>query len=125
LTFTAEANKTYLFEALIFHDCSVGSAAAMTKGFAVTFSAGTCNYVVEQNIISTGSLLVTSGTASATAQTQTTASSTSVLGMIAKITGTYYHTASTAVKLQAQISGGSSPTLSIKGATFLKWTKLN
>jgi hypothetical protein len=126
LTFTAEANKTYLFEALIFHDCTVGSAAAMAKGFAVTFSAGTCNYVVEQNIISTGSLLVTSGTASATAQIQTTASATSVLGMITKITGTFYHTAIVpAVKLQAQITGGTSPTLSIRGSSFLKWTKLN
>jgi len=125
LTFTAEANKTYLFEALIFHDCSVASAAAMTKGFAVTFSAGTCSYVVEQNITATSALLVSSGTASDTAQTAATASATSVPGLITKITGTFYHTAAIAVKLRASITGGTSPTLSLRGSSFLKWTKLN
>ena len=124
LTFTAEANKTYFFEGWIFHDISTTPASAMIKGFAVTFSAGTCSYVVEQNVAATGAFLVSSGTASATAQTQTTASATSITGLLTKVSGTYYHTASTAVKLQAQITGGT-PTLSIRGSSFFKWTKLN
>jgi hypothetical protein len=126
LNFTAEANKSYFFEAWIFHDCTVASAAAMTKTFSMVFSAGTCNYTVEQNASATGAMSVASAVATASsAGALATASSTSVTGMLARIQGTYYHTAATNVKVQASISGGSSPTLSIKGQTFFKWTKLN
>ena len=127
LTFTAEANKTYYFEAWIFHDCTIASAAAMTKTFTVQFNAGTCNFVVEQNVSSTSAMsyVASASTSGSTAGQAPTASATSVTGMLAKITGTFYHTASTAVKLQAAITGGTSPTLSIKGSTFFKWTKLN
>lgn len=139
LTFTTEANKTYLFEAWIYHHASHNQVAAstLTKGFTVNFTAGVCNYTVEQNNAFGGNLalqqLSATGTpasmASGTMSSQTTASlaqNTAIVNMVTKITGTFYHTAAVTVKLQAQISGSAAiNTLFIAGHSYLKWTKLN
>lgn len=139
LNFTAEANKTYLFEALIFHHAQHNNAvsATLTKGFTVTFGAGTCNYTVEQNNAFGGNLAITTTTgagalisatsaAMVSATTASLAQNTAIVNMVTKITGTFYHTAATNVKLQAQIAGSAGTnTLNIAGHSFLKWTKLN
>lgn len=118
LNFTAEADKTYKFESIIFHDID----GAATKGWAVTFGAGTCNYVVEQNITATGALSIESKSTTAS-PVVSSATAGAVTGMFTRITGTYYHTVSTNVKLQANVSAGAN--LAIYGSSFLKWTKLN
>jgi hypothetical protein len=139
LNFTAEANKTYLFEALIFHHAQHNNAvsATLTKGFTVTFGAGTCNYTVEQNNAFGGNLAITTTTgagalisatsaAMVSATTASLAQNTAIVNMVTKITGTFYHTVATNVKLQAQIAGSAGTnTLNIAGHSYLKWTKLN
>jgi hypothetical protein len=113
--FFAEANKVYQFEAIIFHDCSV----SMTKGFAVTFAAGTGRYMIEQTATATTAPAVSADSVSASYKSVGSASGNN---NYARITGTYYHTAATAVKIQAQVSTG---TMTIHQASFFKWTKLS
>jgi hypothetical protein len=120
LNFTAEANKTYKFEAILFHDTN----ATTNKSFMMTFGAGTCSWLVETNTSSSGALSsVAAYTTSAQSQA-VSVSGASNTNQFARITGTFYHTAATNVKVQA-ISSAGTGTLVIRGSSFLKWTKLN
>jgi len=133
LNFTPEQGKNYYFEAWIFHDAtSSGGAAAITKGFDVTVTAigaggtGSIAYVVEQNITSTGALLVSSSATGGTNLPQTTASTTSITNLLAKITGTFYNAnGPTNLKLRCTVSGSATATAVLNARSFLKWTKLN
>jgi hypothetical protein len=132
LTFCAEQGKNYYFEAWIFHDVSASVSVAITKGFDVTVTAigaggtGSLAYVVEQNITATSALLVSSATASGTNLPQTTASTTSITGMVAKITGTFYNAnGPTNLKIRTTVSGSATAAIVINARTFFKWTKLN
>jgi len=119
LNFFAEANKLYSFEAILFHNTSTGQ----TKGFGLAFSAGTCQFVVEQNTTSTGALSTVSYiTASATGAT--VASGGTATGMLARITGTFTHTSATKVQVQAYLTA-TAGTLTVSKNSFFKWTKLN
>ena len=118
LNFYAEANKLYSFEAVLFHNTSV----AQTKGFGLTFSAGTCQFVVEQNTTATGALS-TVAYITATGQGATVASGGTAAGMLARITGTFTHTAATKVQVQAYLTA-TAGTLTVSGRSYFKWTKL-
>lgn len=118
LNFYAEANKLYSFEAMLFHNTSV----AQTKGFGLTFSAGTCQFVVEQNTTATGALSTVSYI-TATATGATVASGGTATGMLARITGTFTHTAATKVQVQAYLTA-TAGTLTVSGRSWFKWTKL-
>jgi hypothetical protein len=120
LNFTAEANKTYKFEAILFHDTN----ATTNKSFMATFGAGTCSWLVETNTSASGALSsVNAYTLSAQAQAVSVSGSSNA-NQFARITGTFYHTVATNVKIQAMSSAGTG-TLVIRGSSFLKWTKLN
>ena len=120
LTFTAEAGKTYRFEAFLFHDTN----ATTNKSFTVNFGSGTCSWIVETNTSSTGALSsVAAYTTSSTLQA-VSVSGASNTNQYARITGTYYNSSAAAVKIQAASSAGTG-TLVIRGSSFLKWTKLN
>jgi hypothetical protein len=116
LSFLAEANKTYYFEAYIFHDAS----AALTKGFGVTFSAGTCVYYCDQQIIVSGVDTRGVSSVSGTALTATTAAAAGG-PLIAKVYGTFVATTSVPVTVQMQTSTG---TLTVRGHSYLRWTRL-
>lgn len=118
LNFFAEANKLYSFEAILFHNTS----AAQTKGFGLTFSGGTCQFVVEQNNSATGALS-TVNYVTATATSSTVAASGAAIGMLARITGTFIHTVATKVQVQAYLTA-TAGTLTVKSYSFFKWTKL-
>lgn len=118
LNFFAEANKLYSFEAMLFHNTSV----AQTKGFGLTFAAGTCQFVVEQNTTATGALS-TVNYITTTATGATVASGGTATGMLARITGTFTHTAATKVQVQAYLTA-TAGTLTVSGRSYFKWTKL-
>ena len=120
LTFTAEAGKTYRFEAFLFHDTN----ATTNKSFTVNFGSGTCSWIVETNTSSSGALSsVAAYTTSGTLQAVSVTGSGNT-NQYARITGTYYNSSAAAVKIQAASSAGTG-TLIIRGSSFLKWTKLN
>jgi hypothetical protein len=120
LNFQAQAGVNYQFEAWIMHDLNVSS----TKGFAVTFSTGSCRYLIEQqSTATTSAFTLQAGTASATAATVATGGA--VTGIVTKITGTFYSASATNVKLQAQFSGVNPNSMTIYAASFLKWTRLS
>ena len=142
LTFTPEANKTYWFEAFVPYSVvqTSGGAAVMTPEFSVVATqigaggTGTLRFETTQivaDISETNSTTaaVTHGLDSSGvfqgAQTASTASATTINNLWAKITGTYYHTAVSTVKLQGRITSGATHSMTILGSAFLKWTKLN
>ena len=120
LTFYAEANKTYKFEAFLFHDTN----ATTNKAFTVQFSSGTCSYIIETNTSSSGALSSVAGFNTSAQVSAVSVSGASNTNQFARISGTYYNTAATSVKIQAQSSAGTG-TLIVRGSSFLKWTKLN
>ena len=120
LTFYAEAGKTYKFEAFLFHDTN----ATTNKAFTVTFSSGTCSYIIETNTSSTGALSSVAGFSTSAQTSAISVSGASNTNQFARISGTYYNSAATSVKIQASSSAGTG-TLIIRGSSFLKWTKLN
>ena len=142
LTFTPEANKTYWFEAFVPYSVvqTSGSAAVMTPEFSVVATqigaggTGTLRFETTQivaDISETNSTTaaVTHGLDSSGvfqgAQTASTASATTINNLWAKITGTYYHTAVSTVKIQGRITSGATHSMTVLGSAFLKWTKLN
>jgi hypothetical protein len=118
LNFFAEANKLYSFEAMLFHNTS----AAQTKGFGLAFSAGTCQFVIEQNTSATGALS-TVNYVTATATGSTAVATGAATGMLARITGTFTHTVATKVQVQAYLTA-TAGTLTVSKNSFFIWTKL-
>lgn len=112
LTFTALANQTYKFEALL--PITHSASSTDTHSFAMGFSAGTCRYVVEQqagpdSAFTANSAIVTDSTAGTV-----TTSSTDV--KFAKISGVFNHTAATDVSVRFKTSAGTLTV--VQGASF-------
>jgi hypothetical protein len=142
LTFTPEANKTYWFEAFVPYSVvqTSGVAAVMTPEFSVVATqigaGGTGTLRFETTMIVADISETNSTTAPVThgldgsgvfqgAQTASTATATTINNLWAKITGTYYHTAVSTVKIQGRITSGATHSMTVLGSAFLKWTKLN
>lgn len=142
LTFTPEANKTYWFEAFVPYSVvqTSGVAAVMTPEFSVVATqigvggTGTLRFATTQIVADISE--TNSTTAAVThgldgsgvfqgAQTASTATATTINNLWAKITGTYYHTAVSTVKIQGRITSGATHSMTVLGSAFLKWTKLN
>lgn len=116
LTFTALANQAYKFNTMMF----MVPDGSMTTAFGVNFSAGTCQYTVEAptSATSTFSSVYTSNVSNAMSSTQNMVGTT--LRSV-RVTGTFYHTANTAVTINAQTSTGI---LTIKSGSNLSYTRI-
>lgn len=116
LTFTALANQAYKFNAMMY----MVPDGSMSPGFAVNFSAGTCQYTVEAPTTATSafSSVYTSNVSNAMSLTP---SMTGTTLRSARITGTFYHTANTVVTINGQTSTG---TLTVKSGSNLSYTRI-
>ena len=117
LSFTAEPNVRYLFEAFIPFTHSASSVN--THSFSVRFSQGTCYYTVEQQAGPTSAFTISTQSTSDLAAAATT-SSTSI--KLAKITGTYTTTAGReTVNIRFATNGG---TLTAKAGAYLRFNRI-
>ena len=116
LTFTALANQVYKFNTLMF----MVPDGSMTTAFGVNFSAGTCQYTVEAPTTATSafSSVYTSNVSNAMSSTQNMVGTT--LRSV-RITGTFTHTANTAVTVNGQASTGI---LTVKSGSNLSYTRI-
>jgi hypothetical protein len=116
LTFTALANQAYKFNAYM----PVVPDGSMTTAFGVNFSAGTCQFTVEAptSATSTFSSVYTSNVSNAMSSTQNMVGTT--LRSV-RVTGTFFHTANTAVTINGQASTGI---LTIKSGSNLSYTRI-
>lgn len=116
LTFTALANQAYKFNAYI----PTIPDGSMTAGFSVNFGAGTCQYTVESQTTTATSVwgVYTANTSNAMSLTQNWSGATPH-GV--RVTGTFYHTANTAVTINAQNNSG---TMTIKSGSNLSYTRI-
>ena len=116
LTFTALANQSYKFNAMMY----MVPDGSMTTAFGVNFSAGTCQYTVEAPTTATSafSSVYTSNVSNAMSTTQNMTGTTL---RAARITGTFYHTANTVVTINGQASTG---TLTVKSGSNLSYTRI-
>lgn len=117
LGFTAGANKVYKFEAFI--PFAHSSSSSNTHTFSVQFSAGTCNYLVEQQAGPTSGFSIDASTVSNATVSTITTNSTSV--KFAKVSGTFTHTSDTPVEIRFATSGG---TLTVQKGASLTWTRV-
>lgn len=120
LTFSATPGVRYRFEALI--PFSHSTSTTSTHTFSVQFSAGTCNYLVEQQ---TGPATDFSRYASTTSDdTGAVATTESTSMRFAKISGTFTHSEVTNITLALRFAT-SAGTLSALAGSNLKWERVN
>lgn len=120
LTFSATPGVRYRFEALI--PFSHSTSTTSTHTFSVQFSAGTCNYLVEQQ---TGPATDFSRYASTTSDdTGAVATTESTSMRFAKISGTFTHSEATNITLALRFAT-SAGTLSALAGANLKWERVN
>lgn len=117
LSFSALANGVYKFEALIPFTHSTSTTSTHT--FGVSFSAGTCNYMVAQAESETAAPEVAAMTASDATDSTVTTASTSM--RFARISGIFTHTADTTVSMRFATSAG---TLTALTGANLTWTQV-
>lgn len=115
LQFTALANQSYKFEAVM----PIIPDGATTTAFSVLFAAGSCNYVLETQTTPTSAWAVASSNTSDS--TGTTQAMTGTTLRTVRITGTFYHTANTDVALRAQTSAAN---LTVQSGATLSYTRI-
>jgi hypothetical protein len=115
LQFTALANQSYKFEAMM----PVVPDGATTTAFSVLFASGACNYVLETQTTATSAWAVATSNTSDT--TGTTQSMTGTTLRTVRISGTFYHTATTDVVLRAQTSAAN---LTVQSGASLTYTRI-
>ena len=103
LSFTALANQMYKFDVLM--PIAHSASATNTHSFAMNFSAGTCNYLVEQQAGPASAFTANAATTSDSTNSTVTTSSTST--KFARISGTFTHTANTTVSVRFATSAGT------------------
>ena len=113
LGFSAIQNQAYKFDALL----PVTPEGATTTEFAVQFSSGTCNYVVEAQETATS---LFSATASTTSNSGITRTMTGTNLRFVRITGTFTHTVNVDVAIRASTSAAN---LNIDGGAYLSFTR--
>lgn len=115
LTFTALENQAYKFEAYM----PIQPEGSTTTAFAVLFNNGACNYTLETQTTSTATwATATSNTSDSTGTTQ---NMTGTDLRTVRITGTFFHTANTAVSIRAQTSAAN---LIVKTGSHLTYTRI-
>jgi hypothetical protein len=115
LTFTALANQVYKFNAFM----PVIPDGSMTTAFSVNFASGTCQYVVEGQTTAT-SAFGTSSSNTSDSSGGTQAMTGATLRTV-RVTGTFTHTANTAVTIRGQTSTGN---LTVKSGSNLSYTRI-
>ena len=130
LNFNAEAGKSYYFEAFIMHDLSgaASSATSATQYFVpASASSGTINYMNEQTLTQASTATSVAGFTGNNVAASGAIASFPQTSLMTRITGTYYNSGSAQkffIKANAVTNTGTV-NLVIRGASFLKWTKLN
>jgi hypothetical protein len=114
LAFTALANRSYKFSALL----PVTPDGATTTTFAVLFSAGTCNYVVEAQETATSAFSVA---ASNTSDSGITRTMTGTNLRFVRVDGTFFHTGNVDVALRASTNAAN---LNIASGSYLSYTRI-
>jgi hypothetical protein len=114
LGFSAVENRSYNFSALL----PVTPEGATTTEFAVLFSSGTCNYVVEAQETATS---LFSAAASNTSDSGITRTMTGTNLRFVRITGTFFHTGNVDVAIRASTSAAN---IDIAGGAYLTYTRL-
>jgi hypothetical protein len=115
LTFTALENQAYKFEAYL----PVSPVGATTTAFSVLFNNGACNYTLETQTTPTAGWATASSTTSDT--TGTTQNMTGTDMRTVRITGTFAHTANTAVTIRAQTSASN---VTVRTGAHLTYTRI-
>jgi hypothetical protein len=115
LQFTALANQSYKFEAMM----PLIPDGATTTAFSVLFAAGSCNYVLETQTTATAAWAVASSNTSDS--TGTTQAMTGTTLRTVRISGTFYHTANTDIALRAQTSAAN---LTVQSGATLSYTRI-
>lgn len=113
LQFNAAANQQYRFEALLPIKHSV--ATTDKHCVSVNFSAGTCYYMVEQQAADTGNLAQAAATTANSDASNVTTTSSNI--KMARVSGTFVHSADTTVSLSFKTSGNTFTVL--KGASII------
>jgi hypothetical protein len=130
MNFYAEAGKSYYFEAFIMHDFSgaASSATSATQYFVPAAAAGTLNYVNEQTLTQTSTAMSIAGFSGNNVAASGAIATFPQTSLLTRVTGTYYNSAAGTskffIKANATTNTGTV-NLVIRGASFLKWTKLN
>jgi hypothetical protein len=115
LTFTALANQVYKFNAFM----PVVPDGTMTTAFSINFPSGTCQYVVEGQTTATSAFgISSSNTSDSSGGTQAMTGTTL---RTVRVTGTFTHTANTAVTIRGQASTGN---LTVKSGSNLSYTRI-
>lgn len=115
LQFTALANQSYKFEALM----PLIPDGATTTAFSVLFASGACNYVLETQTTAAAAWAVASSNTSDS--TGTTQAMTGTTLRTVRISGTFYHTANTILSLRAQTSAAN---LTVQSGASLSYTRI-
>jgi hypothetical protein len=114
LAFSAVENRSYKFSALL----AVTPDGSTNTNFALQFSSGTCNYVVEAQETATS---LFSATASNTSDSGISRSMTGTNLRFVKISGTFFHTGNVDVAIRASTDAAN---LNIAAGSYLTYTRI-
>ena len=131
--FTAEAGKTYYFEAYIMHDVSnTGTAASATQYFVAAYDGtagqGVLNYTAEHTLTYPSTGMTVQAFVGNNVSSSGAIATLSQTNLLTRLTGTYYNGSSSAQNLFIKantVPNSSTTSLIIRGSSFLKFTKLN
>jgi hypothetical protein len=114
LAFTALANQSYKFDAVL----PVVPDGSTTSTFALLFASGTCNYIVEAQETATS---VFSAAASSTSDSGISRSMTGTNLRFVRISGTFFHTGNVEVAVRASTNAAN---LNIASGAYLTYTRI-
>jgi filamentous hemagglutinin len=114
LAFSALANQSYKFSAVL----PVTPEGSTTTTFALLFSSGSCNYVVEAQETATS---IFSAASSTTSDSGITRSMTGTNLRFVRITGTFFHTGNVDVAVRASTNAAN---LNIATGAYLTYTRI-
>jgi hypothetical protein len=115
LTFTALENQAYKFDVYL----SLIPTGSTTTEFAVLFDNGACNYTLETQTTSTAAWAVASSNTSDSTGTSQVMTGTDLRTV--RLSGTFFHTANTAVTIRAQTSAAN---VAVKTGSHLSYTRI-
>lgn len=114
LAFSAVENQSYKFVAVL----PVVPEGSTTSEFALQFSSGTCNYVVEAQETATS---LFSAAASTTSDSGISRTMTGTNLRFVRITGTFFHTGNVDVAVRSSTSAAN---LDIQAGAYLTYTRI-
>jgi hypothetical protein len=114
LAFSAVENRYYKFTALL----AVTPEGATNTGFALQFSSGTCNYVIEAQETATS---LFSATASTTSDSGISRSMTGTNLRFVRISGTFFHTGNVDIAVRASTDTAN---LNVAAGSYLTYTRI-